>query len=57
MVILVTPVTIINLFCLSVQVSEADPNVSRLIQEYEVQSANTSFDQLPPLPANPPPQV
>jgi len=39
------------------RVSEADPNVSRLIQEYETQSANASFDQPPALPTNPPPQV
>jgi len=37
------------------QVSEADPNVSRLIQEYETQSANASFEHPPPLPTNPPP--
>jgi len=39
------------------QVSEADPNVSRLIQEYDTQSANASYDQPPSLPTNPPPQV
>jgi len=38
-------------------VSGADPNVSRLIQEYDTQSANASFEQpAPPLPTNPPPQ-
>jgi len=37
------------------QVSEANPNVSRLIQEYDTQSANASFEQPPSVPTNPPP--
>jgi len=37
------------------EVSEADPNVSRLIQEYDTQSANASFEQPPPLPTTAPP--
>ena len=39
------------------QVSGNDPNVSRLIHEYNTQSANASFDQLQPSPTNPQPQV
>ena len=39
------------------QVSENDPNVSRLIQEYDTQSANASFDQPLSQPTNPQPQV
>jgi len=35
------------------QVSEADPNVSRLILEYNTQSANASFDQPPSATADP----
>ena len=39
------------------QVSETDPNVSRLIHEYNTQSANASFEHPPAVPTNPPPQV
>jgi len=39
------------------QVSEADPNVSRLIQEYDTQSANVSYDRPPSLPTSSSPQV
>lgn len=39
------------------QVSGDDPNISRLVHEYNAQSANASFDQSPPMPSDPQPVV
>jgi hypothetical protein len=41
------------------EISDADPNVTRLVQEYEIRSLNAtmSAENAPPLPVNPPPTI